>query len=418
MKHLQDSLAEAILARAGAYRDAITHLTKRLTAIPTENPPGLNYAPCLAAISETLDQLTLAPRRVEDCVFGSHGSGAPVVYFHGHYDVVPAQRRDQFEPRLQAGRVYGRGTADMKGGLAAMIFAVRVLKDLRVPLGGRVALCVVPDEETGGARGSARLAEMGLLGEDGIAMFTAEPTSGAIWNANRGALSLRITVRGKHAHVGLQHQGINAFEHMLRAAAALGELKADVERRETQFTIEPAEARRSILMMGGRVEGGTGFNAVPSECTFTVDRRINPEEELATEKARLLAVLDNLRREGLQIEHEVLQEAPSAAVATDHPAARALGKAVETISGRSPRFGMCPGLLETRFYARAGVPALAYGPGMLEVAHGPNESVSIDALVAGCAVYAVAAARLLTVERTEGTKETEKEPQEKTEKRR
>jgi succinyl-diaminopimelate desuccinylase len=390
-----DPLAARVLTRAASLRDEITDLTRRLVAIPTENPPGDGYPPCLAAVTEVLDDMGLAPRQIEECVLGGHGSGARAVYFHGHYDVVPAQRRDQFEPRLQLGRLYGRGTADMKGGLAAMIFAARVLKDLDVPLRGRVALCIVPDEETAGPRGSRQLAEQGLLGQDGIAMFTAEPTSGVIWNANRGAITLRITVRGKHAHVGLQHQGVNAFEHMLAAAAALGELKAEVEQRETRFAIEPPEARRSILMMGGRVEGGTGFNAVPSECAFTVDRRINPEESLETEKARLLAILDRLRAQGLRIDHEILQEAPSASLASDHPVARALAESVEAVTGRAPAFAMCPGLLETRFYAQAGVPALGYGPGMLEVAHGPNESVSVEALVASTASYALAAARLL-----------------------
>lgn len=199
--------------------------------------------------------------------------------------------------------------------------------------------------------------------------------------------------------MGLQHQGVNAFEHMLVAASALRELKAEVELRETQFAIEPPEARRSILMMGGRVEGGTGFNAVPSECAFTVDRRVNPEENLETEKARLLSVLERLKAQGLRIDHEVLQEGPSAGLAADHPVARLLASTVETVTGRAPSFAMCPGLLETRFYAQAGVPALAYGPGLLEVAHGPTESVSIDALVACTATYALAAARLLAPER-------------------
>jgi succinyl-diaminopimelate desuccinylase len=390
-----DSLAPAVLARAAAGRDAIVDLTRRLVALPTENPPGEGYAACADVLVETLDALGLAPRRVEDCVLGETAADGPTVWFHGHYDVVPAQRRDQFAPRLEGGRLYGRGTADMKGGLAAMAFAARILKDLDVPLRGRVGLCLVPDEETAGPRGSRRLAELGLLGADGVAMLTAEPTSGVVWHANRGAVTLRITVRGKHAHVGLQHQGVNAFEHALRVAAALQRLKAEVERRETAFAIEPPEARRSILMMGGRVEGGTGFNAVPAECSFTVDRRINPEEDLATEKARLLAVLDELRAEGLRVEHEVLQEGASASVPADHPLARVLGASIADVTGRAPVFAMCPGLLETRFYAAAGVPALAYGPGMLEVSHGPNESASVDALVAAAATYALTAVRLL-----------------------
>ena len=87
-----------------------------------------------------------------------------------------------------------------------------------------------------------------------------------------------------------------------------------MEQRETRFALEPPEARRSILMMGGRVEGGTGFNAVPAECSFTVDRRINPEEDLETERARLLAILDRLRAQGLRIDHEVLRDIASYAL--------------------------------------------------------------------------------------------------------
>jgi len=93
VKQTSDSLTADVLARAASYRDEVTDLTRRLAAIPTENPPGDGYAPCLAAIAETLDGVGLAPRRVEDCLLGRHGSGTPVVYLHGHYDVVPAQRR-------------------------------------------------------------------------------------------------------------------------------------------------------------------------------------------------------------------------------------------------------------------------------------------------------------------------------------
>jgi acetylornithine deacetylase/succinyl-diaminopimelate desuccinylase-like protein len=108
-------------------------------------------------------------------------------------------------------------------------------------------------------------------------MLTPEPTDGIVWNANRGAISLRVTVRGKHAHVGRRHERVNAFDGMLSIAEALRRLKGEVEGRRTAHRIEPDAARRSILLVGGRVEGGTNFNVVPEVCTFTVDRRINPE---------------------------------------------------------------------------------------------------------------------------------------------
>ena len=100
-------------------------------------------------------------------------------------------------------------------------------------------------------------------------MLTAEPTSGVVWNANRGAISLRVHVTGKSAHVGLSCQGVNAFERMLVIALELDKLRREIEQRETGFQISPRAARRSILMMGGECRGGSNFNLVPEKCSFT-----------------------------------------------------------------------------------------------------------------------------------------------------
>jgi acetylornithine deacetylase/succinyl-diaminopimelate desuccinylase-like protein len=102
----------------------------------------------------------------------------------------------------------------MKGGIVSMLYSIRALQECRMDLNGKIALTLVPDEETGGARGSAWLAAQGLLGRNGVGMLMPEPTSGVVWNANRGAISLRVSVRGKSAHVGLQHRGENSFEQM------------------------------------------------------------------------------------------------------------------------------------------------------------------------------------------------------------
>src|SRR6185437_10655900 len=102
-----------------------------------------------------------------------------------------------------------------------------------------------------------------LLGKDAIGMLTPEPTGGLVWNANRGAITLRATMRGKSAHVGRQFEGVNAFERALPALAELNEIKREVELRETGYTISPRLARKSILMLGGRAEGGTNFNVTP-----------------------------------------------------------------------------------------------------------------------------------------------------------
>jgi acetylornithine deacetylase/succinyl-diaminopimelate desuccinylase-like protein len=214
-------------------------------------------------------------------------------------------------------------------------------------------------------------------------MITAEPTGGAVWNASRGALSMRITVRGTPAHVGLSHLGVNAFERAHAVVEALLRLKADVH------------ARGSILLLGGQSGGGTNFNTVPGECWFTLDRRLNPDESLADERQRILDVLDPLRRSGIPIEVEIFQEGAPANVSTAAPLARALAASIEDVTGRRARFEPCPGLLETRFYCERGIDALAYGPGRLEVSHGPDEYVDLDEICRGAAVYALTALRVL-----------------------
>ena len=386
------SLRQAIQSR----RDDMVAFTRKLVAIPTENPPGNAYAESIQLICDQLSELGLRDTRVEgDCVLSFVGEGQRTVYFSGHYDVVPAQSASQFDPLVKGANLFGRGSSDMKSGLAAMTYAAVALRDSGALQNGRIGLVFVPDEETAGPRGSRSLIERGLLGANGIAMLTPEPTGGLVWNANRGAITLKVTVKGKTSHVGRQHEGVNAFERMLPVAQALVELKREVESRATSFEIQPEAARRSILMLGGQAHAGTNFNVVPECCSFTVDRRINPEENFAKEKERLLEMIDRARTGGTQIEVEILQEGASCGVDRDCAAGQALSRAIETVTGKAARFELCPGLLEIRFYAERGIPAFAYGPGLLSVSHGPNEFVPIDRIVPCAEVYALTAAELL-----------------------
>jgi len=328
-------------------------------------------------------------------LLASLGSGERSLYFHGHYDVVPAQSAEQFHPFRKEHFLFGRGSCDMKGGIVAMLYAILAIRECGHKLNRKVGLMLVPDEETGGKRGSAWLASEGLLGRDGIGMLLAEPTSGAVWNANRGAISLRVRIFGKSAHVGLQHQGANAFERMHRVVELLEQLKREVERRRTRCEVGAEQTRNSILMLGGMSGGGANFNVVPEQCWFTIDRRINPEENLDEEKAKLLDLLEQCKRDGIPLEWDILQEGRSAECREDEALGQALSHAVQTVTGEPPRFEMCPGLLETRFYAAAGIPAYAYGPGLLSVAHGPNEYVDLRKVIDSAAIYALAALHML-----------------------
>lgn len=402
-------MEHALRAIIAQHQESWIDFTKTLIEIPTENPPGVAYRTCVDLLAQKLADLGLAytlleaptpssSRSLSDpgyCLLSSYGVGERTLYFHGHYDVVPASDPEQFRPFIQGDRLFGRGSSDMKGGLAAMMAAIQAVKECGIPLRGKIGLVIVPDEETGGQRGSQYLVEQGLLGYDGIGMLTAEPTDGVVWNANRGAISLHVRVRGKPAHVGLHYQGVNAFEQMLIAANALTEYKRDIVQRQTQFRIEPEAARSSILLLGGQCSGGANFNVVPAECRFTVDRRINPEEDLAEEKQRLLAVFDRLKNQGIDLEIEIFQEAPSSGVSETHPLAQTLARTIATVTGTSPIFEMCPGLLETRWYSQQGIPAFAYGPGLLSVSHGPHEYIPIKNIAESALIYAMTAMQLL-----------------------
>jgi succinyl-diaminopimelate desuccinylase len=401
-------MKQKIVNVIAGHREEIAAFTKALVSIPTENPPGRAYRECGDAITGKLRELGL-PAEVREtrsfesgaeeipgyCVTSFYGRGERTLYFSGHYDVVPAAAPKQFTPTILGRNLFGRGSSDMKGGLVAMIYAVKALQDLGAKLDGRIGLVFVPDEETSGARGSRALAAAGELGRGGIGMLTPEPTGGVIWNASRGAISLRVTVRGKAAHVGLESRGVNAFERMLDVAGALREHKRKIMARKTAFHITPDAARNSILMLGGQCEGGASFNLVPDTCSFTVDRRINPEEDLETEKAELLALLKGCQRRGIELEVEIIQEGHAAGVAEENEIAQALAQSAKEVTGKMPAFEMCPGLLEIRYYAEKGIPAFAYGPGLLTVSHGPEEFIPLENIESCAAVYALTAQRVL-----------------------
>ena len=378
----------------------LVEFASELIRIPSENPPGLAYARCATLIARRLRELGLAVRTHDPtgdgpCVTGTFGAEGRALYFSGHYDVVPAQSRGQFEPEVRKRNLHGRGAADMKGGVAAMAFAIRALATSGFEPKGRLVSVSVPDEETSGPRGTVALASKGIIERDAIGMFTMEPTSGVIWNANRGVVSMRVTVRGKPAHVGLHFKGVNAFRGGLRVANEFASLERKVSRRKTRHHVTPAAARNSILLMGGELSGGHNFNVVPDLVSFTLDRRTNPEEDFDLERERLLEIVRDADRHGIRADAEIFQEGRSGVTQSSTPLARALVAGIGEASGSRPRFELCPGVLETRHYQAIGVPALAFGPGLLSVSHGPNEFVSIPKMVECAEAYALAAARLL-----------------------
>jgi acetylornithine deacetylase/succinyl-diaminopimelate desuccinylase-like protein len=355
--------------------DEMAALLEALVRVPTENPPGRELDRCADVLGDAMERLGFAPERLDGPILrGSAGDGSELVYYHGHFDVVPAQSPSQFEPERRDGRISGRGTCDMKGGLVSMLYGAAAAREAGLD-GRRIVFHFVSDEETGSTAGGGRLLEAGLIDPRAAAMLTAEPTGGVIWHAARGAITLRVRIAGREAHVGRAHEGVNAFEHMVRIAAPLTALAHEL----------PA------LVVGGQAASGAGFNVVPGSAWFSVDRRFDPDQDLDRELERLTSVIHEAAA-GADVEIDVLQQQPSGSTDPDHPAARGLARCVEAVEGAA-RFEVCPGVLETRWYARLGIPAFGYGGGALEVAHGPVEYIDEAAMRRCAAVYALFALR-------------------------
>jgi succinyl-diaminopimelate desuccinylase len=393
----------AVTTWLGERAEEMAALVEALVRIPTENPPGRELGRCAGVLRDAMERLGLSPELIElapagslegpAVVRGSAGTGSEVVYYHGHFDVVPAQSAAQFEPERRDGRIAGRGTADMKGGLVSMLYGAAAARELGLLDGRRIVFHLVCDEETGSTTGSGHLREAELIDPGAVAMLTAEPTGGVIWHACRGAITLRVQVSGREAHVGYVHEGVNAFEHMIRIAEPLTALSRELLAKRTSFPVESDEAAGSMLVVGGQAGAGAGFNVVPGSAWFSIDRRFNPEEDLDEELARLTGTLNAAAEAaGAEVEIEVLQAQPSGSTDQDHPAAQRLARCVEAVEGAGAPFQLCPGVLETRWYSQLGIPAFAYGGGRLDVSHGPNEYIEEAAMRRCAAVYALFAA--------------------------
>jgi len=386
-----DRIRQAVAAR----RDELTQLLVEFCAIPAENPPGAHLVESQTWIEQTLARYgirseshhtsrTGGDHRV---IIGSIGDMGPVMYLHGHYDVVPAFTADQFTPAVRDGAVFGRGACDMKGGLVALLIGALVHRDLGGS--GRIRLVYVPDEETGGANGSERLVEHGLIdAEDCVGAIVGEPSFPDVWYAARGAFTVKVTAHGRPAHVGLHYTGDNAFEHAQQVIGKLFAYRDTITRHRTNLMIQPEAARESIMLIGGLATGGTNFNIVPDRFSFTIDRRPNPDEDYAAACKELLDLLHNLGKEH-RLTVEILQDVLPAHTDVEVPLVRTLQSAVHVISDRQVQLSMCPGCLETRIYSNLGIPSIAYGPGPLTQMHAPDEHVPIDNLLEAAAVYAI-----------------------------
>jgi succinyl-diaminopimelate desuccinylase len=375
----------------------IVGLLSRLVAQETENPPGIGLTQCAEMLGDEIAQLGIAAEVVSvnpvdkqkdaAIVRASVGDGPKTLYFHGHFDVVPVQDRKQFTLVRDNGRLIGRGTADMKGGIVSMLYGAAAASELGLLGNGKIVLHLVCDEETGSVAGSGHIRQAGLIDRNAV---------GNIWNAARSAVSLKITVHGREAHVGQAVFGVNSFEQMVQIAIPLRDYVKDLANRHTGFNMDGDDPRGSMVVIGGLSGGGCNFNVVPGKSWFTIDARLNPEEDTEVTRKEITSIIENAADAiGADVSVEVTQFQPSASTDERHQAGVALARCITEVQGAPTSFEMCAGILDIRWYAQLGIPAFAYGAGRLDCSHQPHEYVDELKLRQAAAVYALYAHEML-----------------------
>lgn len=335
-------------------------LAERLIGYDTSHREGI--APCTDFVAGWLEARGAAVEHVETagrrCLRARVGSGSSRIIFHGHLDVVPGHP-EQFRPRIDDGRLIGRGAYDMKAALGAMMLAVADLAAAPPPC--EVELLVVPDEERSepGANCTQVLVQAGLRGDF---VVCGEPTDMAVGVQAKGVLMLRITVPGIAAHGSTPWLGENAILAGVDLYRAIHELPFAGESA-------PLFARPSVNL--GCIAGGDAINKVPDECRLDVDIRYLPQQ-LPQEVLRQVRSVDP--RAGV----EVLLERPPADVSPDHPYVRALLAAIGRHEPESTSVGR-DGASDAVAFLEVGVPAIEFGPRGAGH-HGPDEYVEIESL--------------------------------------
>jgi succinyl-diaminopimelate desuccinylase len=412
---------ERLLRAIEGRRDELVALTRDLIRFPTINPPGEAYAPCAEFIAARLRkrrfETTLIrgentpgdsdryPRTNVVARFDGRGPG-PTVHFNSHIDVVEAGAGWTFDPfagTVRDGRVYGRGACDMKGGLAASIVAAEAFLDVYPDFSGAIEISGTVDEESGGFGGVAYLASKGFFSRPRVDhVIIPEPLNkDRICLGHRGVWWAEIETKGSIAHGSMPFLGDSAIRHMGAVLAAFEtELFPALDRKQTRMPVVPEGARRSTMNInsihGGQTEDffpGLPAPNVADSCRTVIDRRFLLEESLDDVKAEVVSILDRLKHERPKFDYAIrdLMEVLPLMTERDAPVPSAIATGIREVFGREPDYVISPGTYDQKHVARIGHlhDCVAYGPGILDLAHRPDEWVGIDDMVESAKVMAI-----------------------------
>jgi len=422
-------MSDPLLQTIEARRDDLIALTQDLIRIPTLNPPGDNYHAICAyldarlsahgfttemiraqgapADSETHPRWNLVAR----CEGASPGE---CVHFNSHHDVVTVGEgwtRDPFGGELEGDRIYGRGACDMKGGLAASIIAAEAFIDTHPEFSGAVEISATADEETGGYGGVAYLAEQEYFDPERVQhVIIPEPLNkDRICLGHRGVWWAEIETKGRIAHGSMPFLGDCAVRHM---GAVLEEMERTLfpllASKHTDMPVVPEGARNSTMNINA-IHGGanelpadyTGFPSacVPDSCRITIDRRFLIEENIDEVKAEIIDVLETVKSQRPEFRYDLRELWSVTPTMTDEnaPVVRTVQDAIAQVLDTQAQFVVSPGTYDQKHIDRIGrlKNCIAYGPGILDLAHQPDEWVGVQDMLDSAKVMALSLRALL-----------------------
>lgn len=398
-------------ALAQIHDDEIVDLTQALVRIPSvfrADVPDAGEALVARAVAAWLGEAGLsveaqevAPGRPNVVAWLDGVEPGPTLCLEGHTDVVTegdpaAWRHGPWSGTVEQGRLYGRGAADMKGGLAAAMVAAAAVRRSGLRFRGRLLVAALVDEEGGmaGARHFMRTP----IGRTVDAAIICEPEQNEICLEQKGALWVRITALGRMAHGAMPYAGANPIAAVTRFVAGLGALERRVRRGVARSRllgpayVTPTSCRAPAV-------GIAQNNVIPGSAELRLDVRLVPGLAPETVLGQLEALARDTERRcpGIRLALAAL-EPPRPATRTDRaaPVARSLAWAVERVTGRPPRYGGVPGSTDgTMFVLERGIPVVTFGPGPRHVPHQVDEFVEVRELGEAARCYAAAATRFL-----------------------
>ena len=412
------SVRDRVLAEVDALADEAAAFTTEMVRIPTVNPPGDVYEDCARLIggrlrafgfevqyiaAEGRPEHTAAHPRVNVMGVRAGEGRGPVVHLNGHFDVVPAGQgwtEDPFGGAIKGSRLYGRGTGDMKAGIASAMYATEAIRRAGVRVPGAVEVSGTVDEESGGFAGVAYLAEHKHIakGRTDYVIIPEPHSPDRICVGHRGVYWFEVTTEGRIAHGSMPFLGVSAIEHMGHVLEAVrSELKPALAERVTEMPVDPPGARHATINVN-TVEGGQSRQdvqtpCVADRCRAVFDRRFLLEEGFDRARAEVVELLERTaaRIPGLRYQLKDLMVVHPTRAPQDSPLIAALSRSIQAVVGKPATIMASPGTYDQKHVARiAGIPhCVSYGPGILELAHQPDEYIELADLTQSTRVLAL-----------------------------